>query len=144
MGAGAESSFGSATVEATGGGATAAVRGGCGWLVWVSTRAGAGVAATRVLAGREGSVAETAGCACAFGCGFFAAGCGTGWSAGRVTVPLRLKFWRLPGPTALGSEGVEEAGACWAGATAGASASAVPTNAFPKRENALIRSASQA
>ena len=70
-------------------------------------------------------------------------------SAGRVTVPLRLKFCNSLGPIVTGfvefdvgaGAGVGLwAGAVWAGAAAGAPAKAAANNAVSTREIAFIRS----
>jgi hypothetical protein len=66
-----------------------------------------------------------------------------GWSAARVTVPFRLKLWRSLGPIAsVAGVSLPLGGACWASAIAGVSASTPASNAFPKRETALICSRS--
>ena len=68
-----------------------------------------------------------------------------GWSAWRVTVPFRLKFWSSLGPIATGFVELDVgAGAgvgvvvLWAKATAGAKAAA--KNTAPARKIAFIRS----
>jgi len=73
------------------------------------------------------------------GCFF---GTATGWSAARVTVPLRVKFWSALGPIASAAGVLVELllcdGTSWASAVSGLSASAPASNAIPKRETALI------
>ena len=68
-----------------------------------------------------------------------------GWSAWRVTVPLRLKFWSSLGPTVTAVVELDVgAGAgvgvvvLWASATAGAKTAA--RNTAPARKTAFIRS----
>ena len=72
-----------------------------------------------------------------------------GWSAWRVTVPLRLKFCSSLGPMATGDVELVVAagggvgvcaGAVWAGAIAGAAAKAAARIAVPARKIAFIRS----
>ena len=72
-----------------------------------------------------------------------------GWSAWRVTVPLRLKFCSSLGPMATGDVELVVAagggvgvcaGAVWAGAIAGATAKAAARIAVPARKIAFIRS----
>lgn len=64
-----------------------------------------------------------------------------GWSAGRVTVPFRLKFWSSLGPTVSGEvELVVGAGVevLWASASVGAAAEAAANKTAVRREIAVI------
>jgi hypothetical protein len=69
-----------------------------------------------------------------------------GWSAWRVTVPLRLKFWSSLGPIVPGVVELVVGGgagvAVWANAGAGARDTAHATNIKVSRKIALIRSRS--
>lgn len=97
----------------------------------------------RDCGGREGDDANAGGRTGAV-CGLDGVATG-GWSAWRVTVPLRLKFWSSLGPIATGFVELDVgAGAgvgvvvLWAKATAGAKAAA--KNTAPARKIAFIRS----
>src|SRR6185312_9961685 len=119
-----------------GGGAAWAIGGGSAAAVRLGLATGAGAAAVR------GTVAFGADCASARGGGD---GCATGPSAGRVTVPPRLKFWSTLGPTeSAGAVVAGGGGGGWASAIAGASISPTASNGLPKRETALICSRSNA
>ena len=65
-----------------------------------------------------------------------------GWSAARVTVPLRLKFWSSRGPIASVAGEFAFGGVSWANAVIGASESTPASNTYPKRETAFICSRS--
>ena len=65
-----------------------------------------------------------------------------GWSAARVTVPLRLKFWSSRGPIASVAGESLFGGVSWANAVIGASESTPASNTYPKRETAFICSRS--
>ena len=108
---------------------------------------GAARSAVRACDDREGE-ADRAGGRTGAVCGL--AGVGTGaWSAGRVTVPRRLKFCSSLGPIVFGEGEFEVGGggagvdADWASAAAGATVNAVAANVAPTRKIAFIRSRSQ-
>jgi hypothetical protein len=86
----------------------------------------------------------TAGGRTGVDCGLVGVGA-AGWSAGRVTVPFRLKFLSSLGPI-VSAAGVlvvgADAGALWASAAAGGSHMAPASNTTIPRKIALIRSRS--
>jgi hypothetical protein len=106
---------------------------------------GAVRSATRAWGGREGGAASL-GCRTGAACGRAGADA-AGWSAGRVTVPFRLKFCSSLGPIVsvtgvLVVGGAAGAVAVWASALVGATQRVPASNTAIPRKIALIRSRS--
>ena len=141
--AGAEAGVGAAV--AAGGGAMSVAAIGCGsglacavdrWAVPVARRVGVELSAVRRAVSREAG-GGAVGCWAA--AGRSAAGCCGGWSAGRVTLPCRLKFCSSRGPI-VSAAGALVVGASWASAATGASSSPAVKPAIVKRQAPLIHS----
>jgi hypothetical protein len=131
------------------GGATWGGAASLGWGVEVDESdcaaifVGAGRSTAGVRVEREDEVTK-AGVRTGVVCGRAAGVVGGGWSAGRVTVPLRLKSCSPAGPTVsiAGVFVVVCDGTAWASATEGVSHAAPASNIGNTRKFALIRSRS--